>query len=437
MLIYLLYLIIGLFGIGLIIFIHELGHFAAARMMKVEVEVLSYGMGPRLFSFYGRNTEYRISMIPFGGYCRMKGSLDLMKALKDDSKSMDKAEAGSYFGTTAVARFIIYLAGPLTNFILAVLMLSLSAAIPVERLSDPAIITPISEYEEVFNSTIRQDSIHKGDRMLSSGKHIFIDWQDAEDFIKENSGKIIPVTIERGGREIAVDLIPTETETGFAYGITNLQEAIIGRSISPDFIPGDRIIEADGKRIKYVLDLYSVDKDDFTITIDRNGELIDREIREGKLPFAWYSSIRKSPESNHPLEYGIKRATDMAAAAMSALGAFLTFHFEDSLTVITGPVKAAESIGGITVLAFAESGVSGIRAFLMLLAMVSLSISIGNTLPIPTFDGGQMLINIVEMIKRKELSPRAYVILQIIGMLLALIIIIMMYSLDIKAYFFS
>ena len=89
MLIYLLYMIIGLIGIGIVLFLHELGHFIAARLMKVDVEVLSYGMGPRLFSFYGRTTEYRISLIPFGGYCRMKGSLDLMKALKDDAKSMN------------------------------------------------------------------------------------------------------------------------------------------------------------------------------------------------------------------------------------------------------------------------------------------------------------------------------------------------------------
>ena len=122
---------------------------------------------------------------------------------------------------------------------------------------------------------------------------------------------------------------------------------------------------------------------------------------------------------------------------MSALGAFLTLHFEDALTVITGPVKAAESIGGITALAFTQSGTSGLRTAFILLAMVSLSISVGNMLPIPTFDGGQMLINVIEMIKRKELSPRSYIMLQIAGMILALVIIIMMYSLDIKAYFFS
>ena len=123
MLRYFFFLAIGLLGIGFIIFLHELGHFAAARFLKVDVEVLSYGMGPKIFSIYGRKTEYRISAIPFGGYCRMNGSLDLMKALKDDAKVFDKTEAGSYFATTPFVRFLIYLAGPLMNYIIAILML--------------------------------------------------------------------------------------------------------------------------------------------------------------------------------------------------------------------------------------------------------------------------------------------------------------------------
>ena len=437
MLIYLVYLVIGLMGIGLIIFLHELGHFAAARLMKVDVDVLSYGMGPRLFSIYGRNTEYRLSLIPFGGYCRMKGSLDLMKALKDDAKSMDRTEAGSYFGTTPLVRFFIYLSGPLMNFILAVLLLTAVAALPVDRLSDPAVITPVSSYYALFQSDIRQSNVEKGDRIIALSGHTVLDWQDAEDYIKTHSGEIIPAIIERNGAILHTELIPTETANGYAYGITNLQEAVIGRSLSDDFLPGDKIVEADGKAVEYTIDVYSIDKDSFQITIDRDGELLARDITGGILPFAWQSALRKSSESNHPFSYGVRRTFEMAGAAMKALGAFITLHFEDALTVITGPVKAAESIGGITALAFSESSLSGIRAFFMLMAMVSISISVGNTLPIPTFDGGQMLINIVEMINHRELSPRTYVILQIAGMILALLIMVMMYSLDIKAYFFS
>ena len=62
---------LGFLAIGLIVFLHEVGHYFAARFFKVDVDVLSYGMGPRVYSIYGRNTEFRISAFPFGGYCRM------------------------------------------------------------------------------------------------------------------------------------------------------------------------------------------------------------------------------------------------------------------------------------------------------------------------------------------------------------------------------
>ena len=432
-----LYLILGLLGIGLIIFIHELGHFIAAKLLKVDVEVLSYGMGPRLFSFYGRKTEYRLSMIPFGGYCRMKGSLDLMKALSDDARSIEKTEAGSYFWTTPQARFLIYLAGPLMNFLLAVLLLAVLALIPVERLSNPAIVTPISAYPEVFPETVEQPSIEKGDKLVSIGDYRFLDWQDAEKLIQEYRGMEIPLTVERNGKLIDVLLIPSEKDGAYVYGITNLQEAVIGHSVSPDFKEGDRIIEADGRPVEYTLDVYAVGKEDFPITIDRDGERLERMITDGHLPFSWHSEIRKSSEGAWPLSYGIKRTVNLAGAALSALGAFITFHLEDALAVMTGPVKAAESIGGITALAFSVSGSSGMRALLLLLSIVSVSVAVGNMLPIPTFDGGQMLINIAEMIRGKALSPRSYVILQIAGMIAALLIMAAMYSLDIKAYFFS
>ena len=410
MLTYILYLFLGLLAIGFVVFLHELGHFAAARMLGVEVEVLSYGMGPKVFSIYGRKTEYRLSLFLFGGYCRMKGSLDLMKALKDDSKYINRAEEGSYFGTSAFVRFLIYLAGPLTNFLLAVLLLSAASLIPVERLSDEAIVTPVTEYSALFSNPVSQESIHKGDKLISSSGHIFLDWQDAEDFIEEHSGERIPVTVRRDGKLISTELLPVKSGDGYAYGITNLQEAVIGRSLSPDFLPGDRVVEANGKSIRYVLDLYGTADGDFSIIIDRNGERLERKIEDNSFPFAWESNLRKSSETDHPFSYGLSRAAEMAAAALKALGAFFTLHLEDALTVLTGPVKAAESIGGITVLAFSESSLSGLRAASRLLAMVSVSIAVGNMLPIPTFDGGQMLINVIEMVKKVDDSDKKFLL---------------------------
>ena len=437
MLSYIIFLVIGLLCIGLMLFLHELGHFAVARLFHVDVEVLSFGIGPRIAGYQGPKTEYRISLIPFGGYCRMSGSLDLTKALQDKASTLDRTEAGSYFSASPWRRFLIYLAGPLTNFLIAVLLFSAASMIPVERLSDPAIITPISEYPALFGSEIRQPNIHKGDILLSSGERKFLDWQDAEAFIASHDGQVIPITVNRDGMILDTSLVPHQTEDGWAYGIALLQRPIIGRTLSDEFQVGDEITAIDSHPVSWTYDIYAYDKSAFTLTIDREGKTIERRIDDGILPFAWQSGLRVSRDQIFPLSYAVNRSWDMFFSALSALGAFITFHFDEALQVLTGPIKAAESLGSITMAAFEQSSTSGIRGMLQLLGIVSVSLSAGNSLPIPTFDGGQMLMSLIEAIRRKALTPRTYVILQITGMVAALIIMVMMYSLDFKAYFLS
>ena len=437
MLSYILFLMIGLLCIGLMLFLHELGHFIMARLFNVDVEVLSFGIGPRIAGYQGPRTEYRLSAIPFGGYCRMSGSLDLTKALQDKATTLDRTEAGSYFSAAPWKRFLIYLAGPSMNFAIAVILIAIASLIPVERLSDPAIVTPVSEYPELFDSGIVQRGIRKGDILISSSGRSFLDWQDAEAFLKAQEGAIVPVTVERDGTEVDTSLIPEQTEDGWAYGIAMLQRPVIGRTLSEDFQEGDLITAIDSLPISWTYDIYAYDKPSFTLTVDRGGVTLERRIDDGVLPFAWQSGLRVSRDQVSPIPYAISRSAEMFLSALSALGAFITLHFEEALEVLTGPIKAAESLGSITMAAFAQSGSSGIRGILRLLAIVSVSLSAGNSLPIPTFDGGQMLMAAVEMIRRKALSPRTYVLLQIAGMAAALLIMVMMYSLDFKAYFLS
>ena len=319
----------------------------------------------------------------------------------------------------------------------AALILSISSMIPVNRLSDPACITPISLYPALFGEAPRQPGIEYGDLLLSAGDTRFADWQDAEAYLGEHQGERIEAVVLRGGEEAMTVLEPLSINGSASFGITCLQAPVVGRSISPDFQEGDRIVEAGGHEVRSTLDIYSIAGSDFVMVIERDGETIKRIIHNGNLPFAWKSDIRVYSDSVNPLSYGIRRSAEMSVSALQALGAFITFHLQDALAVLTGPVKAAESIGSITMLAFNDSAASGIRSLLLLFAIVSVSISVGNMLPIPTFDGGQMLISLAEMIRRKSLSPRAYVVLQLIGLAMALAIMAMMYSLDIKAYFFT
>lgn len=424
-----------LFGIGVIIFFHELGHFIAAKLTKVDVEVLSFGFGPRLFSIKGKKTEFRVSCIPFGGYCKLKGSLDLIKALKDQAKSIEVSEAGSYFSTTPFIRFLIYLAGPLMNFILASILLTIAALIPVERISNPAILTPASEYRELFGSIPEQKAIEKGDRAIRSGNIQFEDYEELESYLKDNEGKEIPITVERGSRLVDTVLIPLYFNGNYTFGITNLQKPIIGRSISDEFKEGDIVISANGRPIEYTLDLYSLNTNDLYLVIKRGDKTIETHISGETLPFAWKSDLRKYTVMDNVLTYGFKKASTLFVSTLDMLGALLTFQIDDARMVITGPMKAASKFNQISTIAFQTSKESGTSTILYLLAIVSISICVGNILPIPTFDGGQMLINIVEMIKRKQLRPRSYLALQALGMLIGWLIIIAMYLFDLKNLF--
>ena len=148
---YLLYMIPGFLFTGLIVFIHELGHFFAARSLGAEVESLGFGFGPVLLTIKGRKTDFRISLIPFGGYCRIKGAEDLTVALENNRNTISNSEQGSFFAISPWRKFLIFLAGPLTNLLLAFLFMIAVSALPVERLSHKAIAAPASDYPFLFS----------------------------------------------------------------------------------------------------------------------------------------------------------------------------------------------------------------------------------------------------------------------------------------------
>ncbi len=417
----------GLLFIGLVIYIHELGHFIVSKLCKVDVDVLSYGIGPKVLSVRYKHTEFRLSAIPFGGYCRMKGSVDLTRALEKNAKTISITEKGSFFSVSPYLRFLIYLSGPLTNFILTFLLILLSASIPVEHLSNEAIITPVSEYIEVFNSEIKQENIRKGDIIITLDGKDIKDWEDAERILISKKGKELPVTVYRDGDLVYTKLVPQRDDSGYSYGVTNIQKPIIARSECSELLAGDTIIKANGKDIENTLDLYSLGTTNLDLVVLRDGNEVSVKLDYPYLPFAWYSSFRKYSQGGNIFSYAIKQTITLSKTTLKAFGALFTFNFKEARKVISSPTQVASSFTNISSLALKTSINSGIRTLFYLLAIVSISVCIGNILPIPTFDGGQMLICVFEMIKGRPLHPKSYLVLQLSGMIISWIIVSVMY----------
>lgn len=426
---WLLYLLVGLIGTGIVIFIHELGHYAAARMCHVNVEILSFGFGPAIFSHMGKNTEFRISAIPFGGYCRLGGAEDLSVALANNAKKIKLAEEGSLFAINPIKKLFIYIAGPLTNLILAYLLFFIVALLPVERVSNVAVVTPISEYSSLFGVEIEQPQLKKGDRVLyADGKEIK-DYEELSHYLSQKEGESVELEILRDGEEKTIIISPTLINGNYSYGITNIVEPVIGRSEDERINEGERIIECNGIKIENNLDLLSIESDEYDITlIDEDGDEKKVTLTSSSFPFAFKADTRISREGENPFLYSLQKTKTFLERTTKAIMKLMTLHFGEALKEISGPFSSASNMGKISLLAFSTSSSSGVRTTFYLLAIVSISICIGNLIPIPNFDGGQLLICLAEIIYRRPLRPKAYLILHAVGLILTWTIVIIMNS---------
>lgn len=386
-------LLIGLLIIDLAVIIHELGHYLAARALEVGVETLSLGIGPKLLSRMSGCTEYRLSLIPLGGYCRLQGSVDYLRPGAHSEAA------------PPLRRLSVYLSGPLMNLLIAFLLFLLASALPVERLSDPCYMTPASEYPSLFPEGAKQEGVRKGDLALSSGSYAFKDFQDFEYFLSLQKGKAVPLTVLRDGEITETVLIAEDGK----YGLTRLRKPVVGRSESGLFLPGDVIVSLNGHAVEWDLDVYQLDEDELELVILRDGSLI--QVRTSSLPFSWESGERKARDPGNPF----------ASALKKLVSAFKAFSREDAAG---GPVRTAESLGSIASLGFGTSFSSGLRSISSLLAMISLSLAALNLLPLPLLDGGEALLCAFERIKGKALQPGPALALRAAGIIaLALIIL--------------
>ena len=426
LLLYVLYLIIGLLATGVVLLIHELGHYIAAKTLGAEVEVFGIGIGPVIWRHWGKKTEVRLSLIPFGGYCRLGGSEDLTVALSNNSKKINSAEKGSFFAISPWRKFLIFLSGPFTNFLLAFLLLSIVSSIPVNRVSHSLIVAPISDYSSLFASDVKQEAIVKGDIILSSKEKTFIDWEDFTSWLAQQNGKEVELKLLRDEREVIVNVSPTVIDSGYSYGIANLEKPVVGRSEDERIETGDILIEANGHKIQWTYDLYLLDCDTYDLVFEGVNGRKEVRIEGSSFPFAWETNYRVSPDSSTPFHTAFIKTLDLSKRTAAAIIKLLSFNFKEALEVISGPFTSAKNIGRISTLAFSESSRSGIRTLLYLISIISISISIGNLIPVPTFDGGQMLITIAEMVVNRPLKPNTYLVLHISGMVIAWTLIIMM-----------
>ncbi len=196
-------IVVAILALGLLITLHELGHFLAARALGVGVPRFSIGFGPVLWSRWIGGTEYCLSALPLGGYVRMVG--------EDDPSAVGTVATDAFNGKPRWARAIIVAAGPLANLVTAWVLYAL-----VFSLGVPVLTSTVGEVKSDLPAAAA--GIEKGDRILSVDGRATERWDDLSAAIRESAGRPVVLEVQRGEKIQQVDLTPQQIEGSTIFG---------------------------------------------------------------------------------------------------------------------------------------------------------------------------------------------------------------------------
>lgn len=334
-------LIILILILGIIVFIHELGHFLAAKKIGVYVYEFSVGMGPKIFSFKRKNDEtlYSLRLLPLGGFTALANDAENSKNLKKEQILENKS---------ALGRFFVLIMGIVFNFVLAIVFLFINGLIYGSPVTDPYVGKVVSD------SPASIAGLKEGDLILEVDNHHVASFDDVL------------------------------LETRFVKG----------------------------------------EKDSFVFTVSRDGKDLDIEIHPDykenedgeKIPsFGFSESAKKEKGLINALKYGLSATWKNTFGVFNVLG-----------KLITGKVGAdnlSGPIGVFTVIDNVKAG--GLEVLIYLTAYLSINVGVINLIPVPVFDGGRILLLIIEKITKKKTNPKLETTINNIGAIL--LIILMLY----------
>jgi regulator of sigma E protease len=394
--------------IGVMILIHELGHYWAARFFDVKVETFSFGFGPRLFGFKKGETDFRVAAIFFGGYVKMTGQ-------EPGDENAD--DPRGFLAKPRWQRLIISFAGPAMNLILAVGILTGLFMVRFPKIPSPP--SPMVGYV-MPDSAAAKAGVREGDHVVQIENTANPTWEDIEMKEVASAGHDLSVWISRNGERKHVTLTPVldaKTGTGFAgWGEESEIEVISALPDKPaakaGLEAGDTMVSVNGQAIRATPKLHDVINDTggkpVTIVYKRNGQLgtltvtPTMSVIDGGEP-RWNIGVYLGPRVEI-VSLSFPQAL-VESVRYNAKYATLIYQFLRGIVERRMSPRSLEGPIGIARLS-GQAAREGPTAYFGLTAMVSLNLAVFNLLPIPILDGGVILLLLVEMFMRRDLSLR-------------------------------
>lgn len=415
------------FALGVIISVHEAGHLLVAKLFAVRVHAFSIGFGPRLWGFRRGETDYRLSLVPLGGYVRLGGE-NPEEATGDPREFLSKPRW---------QRILVYLAGPAANLLLAILLVAavFMAGADIPNLEVPAVIGEVIE-----GSTAEKAGLVAGDRIVAVDGEAADTWKEVSLELMTSVDRPVALTVLRGeerfGATVTPQQLPGENIGDLAGLVPQLLPTVTtveadSPAAAGGLRAGDQIRRVDGKPVPSV--------DDFVAYVSaRAGRVIQLEVMRG-------SRTLELPVT--PREVGGGGRIGVG------LGYFQRYGFIDSFVqsarynwtlvrdifdvlgkIFSREVSAKSALAGpIEIAAYSGAAARvGFKQLLYLMGFLSVSIAVVNLLPIPILDGGQIVILGVESAMRRDLSLRFKEVIAQVGFVLIMLLMLTVIYFDLS-----
>jgi regulator of sigma E protease len=410
----------GVLVLGLVIFVHELGHFLAAKSRRVTVLAFSLGFGPRLFGWVSGGTDYKVAAVPLGGYVQMAGD-----APAEDGTMPEGSE--NFLSHPWYGRMWIAFAGPLANLVTAFVTLVVIAWVTGMSFADsPNVLGVTADTTAAYRAGLRE-----GDRIVALDKRPTASWV-AIFQANERAGKATPTVlrVERGGVRTDIAIAPAQRESVLT-SIRPVEEApVVGMvaagmpAYKAGLKDGDRILAVDGAPIAVWSDLPRAlrGKVDHAVMLRvRRGtqefDVTVHPLSDGQGGDRGIIGIEAPRREVYVQRYGF---VESVGFGFQATGQLVASVYGSMWMTVARPLYYREYMGGPLFIAQAASQQArrGLDALLYFFATINVAIMAFNLMPLPVLDGGHMLLAVVQAVRRRALSTRVYLNFQKVGLVI-------------------
>ncbi len=438
------YILGGIIGLGILVFIHELGHFAVAKGLGVGVLKFSLGFGKKLIGQKRGETEYQIALIPLGGYVKLLGE-------SPDEEVPDSERSRSFTEQSVIKRTAIVGAGPVMNLVLALFVLPAVFMIGVQQ---PRYLSsePVVGWVEP-TSPAAEGGFLPGDRLVSINKTPLANWESLAAKVLTSPNEQLTIAFERDGRPMSTEVLSqADPETGAGYiGIEPAIPKMVIREVMENspaqqagIQQGDIIVSIDGAPHQSYLEMLKLIK-------ESHGRRLSCEIRRGEETRSVDITPIYNPEKDKSevgvsfvpgfpdiefvkrrlgffgaIERGTREVWRLTGLTFSVIGKLLTGRF--SIRHVGGPITIVRFAG--------QAAQSGFVPWLQFLAFLSLNLAILNVLPIPILDGGHLAFLLIESVIGRPISPKKQEMAFKIGLVILIALMVVVSYNDVVRVFF-